>query len=79
MESEKANPCDCGWRDEALHSRQLREENNQAMRELALLIEHWVVGLLDEATMLLAFHHVAMDHGAMAGKKTLAKSYKILS
>ena len=65
-----------GWRAEALGSRKRREEDDRAMRELATLIESWVKGELDEATMLLAFHHVAMDHGAYAGKKTLAKALK---
>jgi hypothetical protein len=69
------DPCK-GWRDEALRARGLREEHTATMRQFADVVERWVKGEVDEATMLLAFHHVAMDHGAYAQKKTLQKAMK---
>jgi hypothetical protein len=71
----QADPCK-GWKEEALYARRLREEYRGAMRQFADVVERWVKGEVDEATMLLAFHHVAMDHGAYAQKKTLQKAMK---
>jgi len=65
-----------GWKEEALRARKLREKENEAMRAFSSLVEQWVKGELDEPTMLLAFHHVAMAHGSGAGKKTLQKALK---
>lgn len=69
------DPCK-GWRDEAHRARRLREEACATMRQFADVVEQWVKGEVDEATMLLAFHHLAMDHGAYAQKKTLQKALK---
>jgi hypothetical protein len=65
-----------GWRHTALHLMAEREKESAAMNALADLVEAWAAGTGDEALMLLGFHHVAMQHGSYARKKTLRKALK---
>lgn len=41
------------------------------MVQFADLVEEWVAGTCSLGLLLLAFHHIAMAHGAYARKKTL--------
>ena len=65
-----------GWHQEALHARLRREEENAAMVQLVALVEALVKKEIEAPLVALAFHHVAMDHGSFAGKKTLKLALK---
>jgi len=67
---------DDGWRREAMRLRMVRAENCAAMNQLADLVEAWLKDEVDLPLLLLAFHHVAMDHEAYARKKTLRLALK---
>lgn len=60
-----------GWQQEALHERKRRDGQRAAMVQLVDLVERLVKSEIDAPIVALAFHHVAMDHGSFAGKKTL--------
>lgn len=63
-----------GWEEQCLHDRKRRIKEQAAMERLSRLLEGFVNQEVQLPLLALAFHHVAMAHGAYAGKKTLKQA-----
>lgn len=64
------------WKREAIADRERRKKETAAMCELTLLVERLMKKEVALPVVLLAFHHVAMEHGSYAHKMTMRVAHK---